>query len=125
MTTQPMHKGAIAALFIKKAYDEANKIKGGFPSQKEVISVMKGMSWDRMYSSKVLELSNQLFYGKNNFYGKGVTYEVKDISDRGYQKDFCKWSPNMNKLNNYLYYLLDRQFDKNNPDINKALMYFQ
>ena len=58
MTTQPMHKGAIAALFIKKAYDEANKIKGGFPSQKEVISVMKGMSWDTPSGLAEMALGN-------------------------------------------------------------------
>ena len=100
------------------------------------IDDMNGIGWCR-YSDRVISINSTsineslifskpvMTYGKNNFYGKGVTYEVKDISDRGYQKDFCKWSPNMNKLNNYLYYLLDRQFDKNNPDINKALMYFQ
>ena len=38
MTTQPMHKGAMAALFIKKAFDDAVKKNGHFPNDEEVIS---------------------------------------------------------------------------------------
>ena len=44
-------------------------------------------------------------YGKNNFYGKGITYEVEDIEDLRYQKDFSMWKPNANKVHNYLYFL--------------------
>lgn len=46
MTTQPMHKGAMAALFIKKAYDDAFKKNGKFPNVEEVINIMEGLKWD-------------------------------------------------------------------------------
>ena len=39
MTTQPMHKSAMAALFVKKAYDDALKKYGKFPTVEEVIKI--------------------------------------------------------------------------------------
>jgi hypothetical protein len=64
-------------------------------------------------------------YGKNNFYGKGITYEIKDIKDTDYQKEFLNYSPNVEKCKNYINFLLSKQFDKENPNIQKALTYFQ
>ena len=46
MTTQPMHKAAMAVLFLKKAYDEALKDNNQFPSVNEVINKMEGLKWD-------------------------------------------------------------------------------
>ncbi|PPR26733.1 MAG: hypothetical protein CFH34_00755 [Alphaproteobacteria bacterium MarineAlpha9_Bin4] len=46
VTTQPMHKGAMAALFIKKAYDKASIELNKFPTNEEVISFMEGLKWD-------------------------------------------------------------------------------
>ena len=46
MTTQPMHKAAMAALFVKKAFDDALAKNGSFPSTEEVIKIMEGMKWD-------------------------------------------------------------------------------
>ncbi len=46
MTTQPMHKGAMAALFIKKAYDKATIEMGSFPNTEEVIKYMEGLKWE-------------------------------------------------------------------------------
>ena len=46
ITTQPMHKGAIAALFLKKAYDNAVLKLNKFPTNEEVISFMEGLKWD-------------------------------------------------------------------------------
>ena len=46
MTTQPMHKAAMAALFVKKAFDDALIKNGSFPSTEDVIKVMEWMKWD-------------------------------------------------------------------------------
>ena len=46
VTTQPMHKGAMAALFVKKAYDAAYLKLNKFPSNEEVIKFMEGLKWD-------------------------------------------------------------------------------
>jgi branched-chain amino acid transport system substrate-binding protein len=46
MTTQPMHKAAMAALFVKKAFDDALAKNGVFPSTEAVIEIMEGMKWD-------------------------------------------------------------------------------
>ncbi len=46
ITTQPMHKGAMAALFIKKAYDDAYLKLNRFPTTEEVIEFMEGLKWD-------------------------------------------------------------------------------
>ena len=46
MTTQPMHKGAMAALFLKKAYDQAAKENTSLPSTEEIIKIMEGLKWD-------------------------------------------------------------------------------
>jgi branched-chain amino acid transport system substrate-binding protein len=46
ITTQPMHKASMAALFVKKAFDDALAKNGTFPSTEEVIKVMEGMKWD-------------------------------------------------------------------------------
>lgn len=64
-------------------------------------------------------------YGKNNFYGKGVTYEVKDINDLKYQYSFLEYQPNKKDIENYLCYLLSLQFDSTEPNMKKALMYFR
>ena len=45
-TTQPMHKAAMAVLFVKKAYDLAFEKTGKFPNQEQVIEVMEGLEWD-------------------------------------------------------------------------------
>ena len=41
VTTQPMHKGAMAALFVKKAYDAAYLNLNKFPTNEEVIVLWK------------------------------------------------------------------------------------
>ena len=41
------------------------------------------------------------------------------------QKDFIKFSPNLVKTQNYINFLLSKQFDRENPNIQKALTYFQ
>lgn len=64
-------------------------------------------------------------YGINNFYDKGVTYTVKNIKDIDYQKEFLNYSPNLEKCRNYINFLLSKQFNKENPNIQKALAYFQ
>ena len=46
VTTQPMHKGAMAALFVKKAYDEAYLKLNKFPTNEEVVKFMEGLKWD-------------------------------------------------------------------------------
>ena len=44
MTTQPMHKGAMAALFLKKAYDQAVKENSVFLLQKKLLNIWKVLS---------------------------------------------------------------------------------
>ena len=58
VTTQPMHKGAMAALFIKKAYDEAYLKLDKFPSNEEVIKFMEGMEWDTPSGKAKMALGN-------------------------------------------------------------------
>ncbi len=58
VTTQPMHKGAMAALFIKKAYDEAYLKLDKFPSNEEVIKFMEGMKWDTPSGEAKMALGN-------------------------------------------------------------------
>ena len=58
MTTQPMHKGAMAALFIKKAYDQAYKENSSFPSTEEVIKIMKGLKWETPSGMAEMALGN-------------------------------------------------------------------
>ena len=64
-------------------------------------------------------------YGINNFYDKGVTYTIKNINDTNYQQKFSEYSPDLNKVKNYINFLLSKQFNKENPNILKALTYFQ
>ena len=64
-------------------------------------------------------------YGKNNFYGKGVTYEVHDPSDSTYQRDFLRYEPNADHIEKYLCYLLSLQFDSTNPNMKKVLKHFK
>mgnify|MGYP001181792237 FL=1 len=56
MTTQPMHKGAMAALFLKKAYDQATKENSNLPSTEEVIKIMEGLKWDTPSGSAEMAL---------------------------------------------------------------------
>ena len=58
MTTQPMHKGAMAALFLKKAYDQAYKENSSFPSTEEVIKIMKGLKWETPSGMAEMALGN-------------------------------------------------------------------
>ena len=58
MTTQPMHKGAMAALFLKKAYDQAVKENSVFPSTEEVIKYMEGLEWDTPSGPASMALGN-------------------------------------------------------------------
>tara|TARA_B100001989_G_scaffold253354_1_gene240349 strand:- start:2759 stop:4039 length:1281 start_codon:yes stop_codon:yes gene_type:complete len=58
VTTQPMHKGAMAALFLKKAYDEAYSKLNKFPSNEEVIKFMEGLKWDTPSGEAVMALGN-------------------------------------------------------------------
>ncbi len=46
ITTQPMHKGAMAALFLKKAFDDLANKNGKFPKIEEVIEYMEYLKWD-------------------------------------------------------------------------------
>tara|TARA_Y100000589_G_scaffold324351_1_gene360403 strand:- start:1830 stop:3110 length:1281 start_codon:yes stop_codon:yes gene_type:complete len=46
ITTQPMHKGAMAILFLKKAYDDILKSTGKFPSTDEVVKYMEYLKWE-------------------------------------------------------------------------------
>ncbi len=46
ITTQPMHKAAMAAFFLKKAYDTAYELNKKFPNSDDLIQVMEGMSWE-------------------------------------------------------------------------------
>jgi len=64
-------------------------------------------------------------YGINNFYDKGVTYTIKNISDTDHQQKFLEYSPDLIKVKNYINFLLFKQFNKENPNISKALTYFQ
>jgi branched-chain amino acid transport system substrate-binding protein len=58
MTTQPMHKGAMAALFLKKAYDQAVKENDAFPSTNEVIKIMEGLEWQTPSGQAKMSLGN-------------------------------------------------------------------
>ena len=58
MTTQPMHKGAMAALFLKKAYDQAVEENSVFPSTEEVIKYMEGLEWDTPSGPASMALGN-------------------------------------------------------------------
>ena len=46
VTTQPMHKGAMAVLFLKKAFDDLFYKTGSFPTKEEVINYMEYLKWD-------------------------------------------------------------------------------
>ena len=63
-------------------------------------------------------------YGKNNFYGKGVTYEVSDINDYTFQRNFLFYEPDLNHVEDYLCHLLSLQFDSTNPNMKKVLKHF-
>jgi branched-chain amino acid transport system substrate-binding protein len=59
MTTQPMHKGAMAALFIKKAFDDAKlSAQNNFPSTEQVIKVMEGLKWETPSGTAEMALGN-------------------------------------------------------------------
>ncbi len=58
ITTQPMHKAAMTALFVKKAFDEAAKLKGSFPSDDEVIKIMEGLSWETPSGNVYMKLGS-------------------------------------------------------------------
>ena len=58
VTTQPMHKGAMAALLIKKAYDEAFTASGVFPTTEQVVNVMKWMRWETPSGTAHMALGN-------------------------------------------------------------------
>ena len=58
MTTQPMHKGAMAALFIKKSYDMAIMKNSNFPTTEEVIEIMEGLKWDTPSGIAEMSLGN-------------------------------------------------------------------
>ena len=58
VTTQPMHKGAMAALFVKKAYDAAYLKLNKFPSNEEVIKFMEGLKWDTPSGEAEMALGN-------------------------------------------------------------------
>ena len=45
VTTQPMHKGAMAALFVKKLMMKLLKLNK-FPTNEEVVKFMEGLKWD-------------------------------------------------------------------------------
>ena len=53
-----MHKGAMAALFLKKAYDQAVKENSVFPSTEEVIKYMEGLEWDTPSGPASMALGN-------------------------------------------------------------------
>lgn len=87
---------------------------------------------DRMVAINSTSINEALLYDKpamtygiNNFYDKGVTYTVKNIKDIDHQKEFLNYSPNIEKCRNYINFLLSKQFNKENPNIQKALAYFQ
>ncbi|MDC0651675.1 ABC transporter substrate-binding protein [Alphaproteobacteria bacterium] len=58
MTTQPMHKSAMAALFIKKAFDDAVIKTGTFPTTDEVIKIMEGLKWETPSGNVEMALGN-------------------------------------------------------------------
>ena len=58
VTTQPMHKGAMAALFVKKAYDEAYLKLNKFPTNEEVVKFMEGLKWDTPSGEAEMALGN-------------------------------------------------------------------
>jgi len=64
-------------------------------------------------------------YGKNNFSSKGVTYEVKDVSDISFQRNFLNYKPDIDHVEKYLCYLLSIQFDSTNPNMKKVLKYLK
>ena len=53
-----MHKGAMAALFLKKAYDQAVKENNKFPSTNEVIRIMEGLEWQTPSGPAKMSLGN-------------------------------------------------------------------
>ncbi len=58
MTTQPMHKGAMAVLFVKKAFDDAKTKNGKFPTTEQVIKVMEGLKWETPSGFAEMALGN-------------------------------------------------------------------
>ena len=64
-------------------------------------------------------------YGSNTFSNKGVTYEIKDITDIQYQRNFLLWKPNLDKIDSYICWLLGLQFNSSNPNMEKVLKYFK
>ena len=53
-----MHKGAMAALFVKKAYDEAYLKLNKFPTNEEVVKFMEGLKWDTPSGEAEMALGN-------------------------------------------------------------------
>jgi hypothetical protein len=64
-------------------------------------------------------------YGKNNFSNKGVTYEVNDVNDISFQRNFLNYKPDLDHIEQYLCYLLSLQFDSTNPNMKKVLRHFK
>ena len=85
ITTQPMHKGAMAALFIKKAYDEAFLKLKKFPSNEEVIKFMEGLKWDTPSGPAEMALGNghqaiqDQAIGKSKWNNNEKRVEIVDI----------------------------------------------
>jgi hypothetical protein len=64
-------------------------------------------------------------YGINYFSNKNVTYEVKNISDEKYQRDFLNFKPDINKIDRYITLLLNIQFNRSSFNINKIYNFFK
>ncbi len=85
VTTQPMHKGAMAALFLKKAYDEALLKLNKFPSNDEIIDFMEGLKWDTPSGIAEMALGNghqaiqASAIGKSKWNIKEKRVEIVDI----------------------------------------------
>ena len=85
VTTQPMHKGAMAALFLKKAYDEAYSKLNKFPSNEEVIKFMEGLKWETPSGEAVMALGNghqaiqDQAIGKSKWNSNKKRVEIVDI----------------------------------------------
>jgi hypothetical protein len=58
-------------------------------------------------------------YGINNFSNKGITYEIKDISDIKYQHNFFNFKPDYHEIEKYLSLILNVQYNRSTFDINK------
>ena len=58
VTTQPMHKGAMAVLFLKKAYDDLIEKNGKFPSTEDAIEYMEYLKWETPSGTAEMAIGN-------------------------------------------------------------------